>query len=217
MIREELLQVAKPILFNTEMVRAVLDGRKTVTRRLCKLPGADYIETDTDGNVIGIYNQYEGKVLDKMAYAPYQPGGILYVREIWCAYHMPDGSVIYKYKASDPNGNRRPTGQEYDDSWEIRQWRPSIYMPKEAARIFLKVTDARVERLQDITDEQAKEEGSNWRNGKNVGFEEKMRRSAAERFAEIWNSTIKKSDLERYGWEANPWVWVIEFERVVEE
>lgn len=93
------------------------------------------------------------------------------------------------------------------------KWRPSIHMPKEAVRIWLKVTDVRVERLQDITDEQAKAEGANWKNGKNVGFEEKMRRTAVERFAEIWNSTIKKSDLDRYGWDANPWVWVIEFER----
>ena len=91
-------------------------------------------------------------------------------------------------------------------------YHPSIHMPKEAARIFLKVTNVRVERLQDIDDEQAKKEGANWRNGKNVGFEEKMRRSAVERFAEIWNSTIKKSDLDRYGWDANPWVWVIDFE-----
>ena len=92
-------------------------------------------------------------------------------------------------------------------------WRPSIHMPKEAARIWLRVTDVRVERLQDIDDEGAKVEGANWRNGKHVGWEEKMRRSAVERFAEVWNSTIEKPNLDRYGWDANPWVWVIEFER----
>lgn len=97
------------------------------------------------------------------------------------------------------------------------KWKPSIYMPKEAARIFLKVTDVRAERLHEIDDEGAKAEGSNFKNGKNVGFEEKMKRSAVDRFAEIWDSTIKKSDLDRYGWEANPWVWVIEFERVIIE
>lgn len=86
-------------------------------------------------------------------------------------------------------------------------------MPKEAARIWLKVTDVRVERLQDITEDGAKAEGANFKNGKNVGFEEKMNRTAIERFTEIWNSTIKKSDFDRYGWNANPWVWVIEFER----
>lgn len=67
--------------------------------------------------------------------------------------------------------------------------------------------------MQDITDEQAKAEGANWKNGKNVGFEEKMRRTAVERFAEIWDSTIKKSDLGLYGFDANPFVWAIEFER----
>jgi hypothetical protein len=82
-----------------------------------------------------------------------------------------------------------------------------------AARIWLKVTDVRVERLQDITDDGAKAEGANWKNGKNVGWEEKMRRTAVERFAEIWDSTIKKYDLDSYGWAANSWVWVIEFER----
>ena len=92
-------------------------------------------------------------------------------------------------------------------------WKPSIHMPKEAARIWLKVTDVRVERLQEITEDGAKEEGANCKNGKNVGLEEKMRRTAIERFAEIWNSTIKKSALDRYGWDANPFVWVIEFER----
>ncbi len=92
-------------------------------------------------------------------------------------------------------------------------WHPSIHMPKEAARIWLKVTDVRVERLQEITEDGAKAEGANFKNGKNVGFEEKMNRTAIERFTEIWNGTIKKSDLDRYGWNANPYVWVISFER----
>lgn len=86
-------------------------------------------------------------------------------------------------------------------------------MPKKAARIWLKVTNVSVERLQNITEDGAKAEGENWKNGKNVGWEEKMWRTAIERFAKIWDSTIKKSDLDRYGWNANPWVWVIEFER----
>ena len=97
---------------------------------------------------------------------------------------------------------------------DLPRWRPSIHMPKEAARIWLKVTDVRVERLQEITDDDAIAEGANWRNGKNVGFEEKMRRTAVERFSEIWDSTIKKSDLDRYGWQANPYVFVIEFVKI---
>lgn len=92
-------------------------------------------------------------------------------------------------------------------------WKPSVHMPKEAARIFLKVKSVRVERLNDIDDDQAKAEGANYRNGKNVGWEEKMRRTSVERFSEIWNSTIRKKDMEKYGWDANPWVLAIEFER----
>lgn len=86
-------------------------------------------------------------------------------------------------------------------------------MPKEAARLFLKVTNVRVERLQDIDEEGAKAEGVNFRDGKHVGVEEKMRRSAVERFAEIWDRTIKPEDIGTYGWDANPYVWVIEYER----
>lgn len=74
--------------------------------------------------------------------------------------------------------------------------------------------EAVVERLQEITDDDAIAEGSNWKNGKNVGFEEKMRRTAVERFSEIWDSTIKKSDLDRYGWQANPYVFAIEFVKI---
>ena len=76
-------------------------------------------------------------------------------------------------------------------------WRPSIHMPKEAARIWLRVTDMRVERLQDIDDDSVVAEGLN------IG----------DPFDELWDSTIKPTDRERYGWSANPWVWVIEFER----
>lgn len=83
-----------------------------------------------------------------------------------------------------------------------------------AARLFLRVTGVRVELLQDIDDDGAKAEGANYQDGKNVGWEEKMRRTAIDRFAEIWDNTIKLADRLRYGWEANPWVWVIEFERI---
>lgn len=179
----------KPILFNTEMVRAILDGRKSCTRRIIKPQPTAHYGT-------------------QCVIPPYKPGDILYVRETWCGLPVNEaghfrGHPIYYYKA---DGDLRPEG------WR-GAWRPSIHMPKEAARIWLKVTDVRVERLQDITDDGAKAEGANWKNGKNVGWEEKMKRTAVERFAEIWDSTIKKSDLDRYGWAANPWVWVIEYER----
>ena len=207
----------KPILFNAEMVRAILDGRKTCTRRAVK------------HNVKAMLNsQYhmehpeveDAWLIKKLCRPPYEPGDILYVRETWERFECwncegdergncpkePKKSVLdktcgcYMYRATDEiSGDAK--------------WHPSIHMPKEAARIWLKVTNVRVERLQEITEDGAKAEGANWKNGQNVGWEEKMKRTATERFAEIWNSTIKKSDLDRYGWAANPWVWAIEFER----
>lgn len=91
-------------------------------------------------------------------------------------------------------------------------WRPSIHMPKEAARIFLRVMDVRVERLQQITEEQAEAEGcqayANWE-GSMV--------PAIVSFSDVWNSTIKPADQALYGWNANPWVWVIGFERIGKE
>lgn len=212
-----------PILFNGDMVRAILDGRKTVTRRVVKVP--PYyphfykLHDNADGALSGTKNRlYAGfynnerifyidgeKHVDALYYqAPYQPGDILYVRETW---YRGLNRILYKANYSENE-------KFYTNGKEIQiKWHPSIHMPKEAARIWLKVKDVRVERLQDIDDEKAKAEGANWKNGKNVGFEEKMRRSAVERFTEIWDSTIKKSDLDRYGWDASPWVWVIEFER----
>ena len=210
----------KPILFNTEMVRAILNGRKSCTRRLVKTRRKDacgfYVTRKTDGTFAGIYEYDENEIMFDNSLEPlYQPGDILYVREtVWQKtghYLDVDGETKavwcneFKYVATD---EKPETGWNY--SWVKR---PSIHMPKEAARIWLKVTDVRVERLQEITEDGAKAEGANFKNGKNVGFEEKMNRTAIERFVDIWNSTIKKSDLDRYGWDANPYVWLIEFER----
>lgn len=191
-----------PILFNTDMVQAILDGRKTVTRRVMKpqplyYTGRRYIFADECcpkkwedcDNIIETYQ--------------YQPDDILYVRETWSEWT--DGYVYKAWASPFPQPGRYPD--------KFMKWHPSIHMPKAAARIWLKVTDVRVERLQDIDDEGAKSEGANWKNGKHVGFEEKLQRSSIERFAEIWDSTIKKDDLESYGWDANPLVWKIEFER----
>jgi hypothetical protein len=191
----------RPILFNTEMVKVILDGRKTCTRRLVKfLPGKNPQWTGYIKDGLMLYN---GKNEPCIRKAPYQPGDILYVRETW--FKDVDR---YMYRA-----NYSDREKFYRDSKEIEmKWKPSIHMPKEAARIWLKVTDVRVERLQDITEDGAKEEGANCKNGKNIGLEEKMRRTAIERYAEIWNNTVKKSALDRYGWDANPFVWVIEFE-----
>lgn len=213
----------KPILFNTEMVRAILDGKKTCTRRIVK--GA--IPDDamwgytmfTPTGYISCRGTFPVGYGEKFFKLPYQKGDILYVRETWQFLYELDGNEQpveetgkYYYAATDItlfNTYVDENGAKHD----YVPWRPSIHMPKEAARIWLKVTDVRAERLKELTEDGAKAEGANQKNGKNVGWEEKMRRTAIERFAEIWNSTIKKSDLDRYGWDANPWVWVIEFER----
>ena len=177
----------KPILFNTEMVRAILDGKKTCTRIIVKpQPTAHY-----------------GAQCIK---PPYQPGDILYVRETWSEL-----SSGYEYKAD---------GENIDHLGNMIKWKPSIRMPKEAARIFLKVTDVRVERLQEITEDGAKAEGINeewamsWWSPTYYDPDSGGYPKYRDTFAfEVWNKTIKKSDIGRYGWYANPWVWVIEFER----
>ena len=191
----------KPILFNTEMVRAILDGRKTCTRRLVRfLPGENPQWTGYIRDGLMLYNGRNESCIIKV---PYQPGDTLYVRETWCglpvneAGHM-RGHTIYYYKA---DGELRPKG------WR-GTWHPSIHMPKEAARIWLKVTDVRVERLQDMTSEQISREGVEVEYPHVLNGEEKR-----YAFSTLWNSTIKKSDIDRYGWDANPYVWVISFER----
>lgn len=202
----------KPILFNTEMVRAILDGRKTCTRRVIKLPenmdGVPVGKSGDSNNPLGF--MHPGGIKRP----PYQPGDILYVRETWCelpvneAGHM-RGHPVYYYRA---DGDMRP------EEWRGK-WSPSTHTPKEAARIWLKVTDVRVERLQKITEDGCIAEGiypSNCR-GCNATFgcdacpDEGY--NEVDGFADLWNSTIKKSDLDRYSWDANPWVWVIGFER----
>ena len=186
----------KPILFNTEMVRAILEGRKTVTRRVVK-PQPPATSVVRKRSCAWDWSFWADCDMGHLMKPPYHPGDILWVRETW-AKSM---AGTFMYRADDK-------------AIMVERWHPSIHMPREAARLFLRVTDVRVERLQDIDDDGAKAGGANYQDGKNVGWEEKMRRTAIDRFAEIWDNTIKPADLHLYGWEANPWVWVIEFERI---
>jgi len=204
----------KQILFNTEMVRAILDGRKSCTRRIVKPQQLVGLLPDKCKNGVPEEFLKEKKLMFKpycnmtdielinTAYkAPYQRGDILYVRETWCK-----GLERYIYRADYSD-----TEKFYRDGKEIEmKWHPSLHMPKDAARIFLRVTNVRVERLQDITVEDALAEGMDKYIRLNGELDEN---SIITSFIGIWNSTIKKSDLDRYGWNANPWVWVIEFER----
>jgi hypothetical protein len=213
----------KPILFNTEMVLAILDGRKTCTRRICKdaneytVPDMEFYNADK--RTYAVHNFADKEQMEQLSTAertcPICPGDILYVRETWehfdccCCegdehgncYQEPQQNVLnksygcYMYRATD---------EIYGDA----RWHPSIHMPKEAARIWLKVTDVRVERLQNIDGKGCVKEGIEEEPLKHVGedFVKGM-------FHDLWDSTIKKSDIDRYGWDANPYVWVIEFER----
>lgn len=217
----------KPILFNTDMVRAILDGRKSCTRRLVKTRSKDacgfYVTKKSDGSFAGIYEYDENEsMFDNPLMPPYQFGDILYVRETYTAWHLPHGEFLYLYKATSPNGDTRPTSAERDCEIEKRSWHPSIHMPKEAARIWLKVTNVKVERLQEITNNDVIKEGCegvrcDHSNRDVYGCTDCMNTGWLEPplldFLLTWNSTIKKSDLDRYGWDANPWVWGFEFER----
>lgn len=217
----------KPILFNTRMVQAILEGRKTQTRRLVKQPPVfGDILHDQDGWY------YEDGTRNGHSLIPsFSPGDILWVRETWSTHYdgiHDDLQFCYKADGIDLQAECMPG--------ESNRWHPSIHMPKEAARIFLRVKNVRVERLQDITEKDALAEGmpddldypiaptycprckGEGLIGSHVGYgfveaDCPMCDTAVKRFNNLWNSTIEKADLEKYGWEANPWVWVVEFER----
>ena len=194
----------KPILFNTEMVRAVLEGRKTQTRRIAKTA------THIMSSVEKLDEKLAKDIVDE--YAPFQSGDILWVRETWA---KDVGRYMYRANYSDSE-------KFYMNGREIRMtWRPSIHMPKDAARLFLRVTGVRCERLRDITAKDAFNEGTGKLFLEDIAYGDKDYECdlddeygmAREQFAWLWESTLRKNDLERYGWWANPWVWVIEFER----
>lgn len=219
----------KPILFNTAMVRAILDGKKTCTRRLIKnkYANADIRFWEHKGKKILVYSQNDvpepkhnsdGTTTYKLGWMeeiekPFKVGDILYVRETWninpvwvfggSSDNLPPKESKYIYKAT----NSKFTGG----------WKPSIHMPKEAARIFLKVTSVRAERLKDITDEGCYKEGISGTSFYDeaehiqiagIGLKDSLERAS---FSLLWNSTVTE---EKYFWEYNPWVWVIEFERI---
>ena len=173
-----------PILFSGPMVRAILEGRKTQTRRVIK-------PQTTWGSDV--------------EYCPHGvPGDRLWVRETWCPLERADWSrpgreynVNYKADAT-PEGEciRKEMGY---------QWKPSIFMPRWASRITLEITGVKVERIQELLDHKdIMAEGI-------LPDEGPRCYSCRTRFAELWDSLNAKRG---YGWDANPWVWVIEFKRL---
>ena len=210
----------KPIIFSTPMVQAILDGRKTQTRRIIKPQPAKeatqferFIETVDCGLEARFGSKNSSAVCDRKP--QYKPGDILWVRETWtwlphwncesdeagycrgCTkiYKGEHGCFIYKENMPD---------------WEDG-WCSPIHMPREAARIFLNVTNVRVERLQDINEEDAKAEGVNGIPRSTVLYPND---DYIYPFKQLWNSLNQKRS---YGWDKNPWVWVYEFERISKE
>ena len=227
----------KPILFNTEMVRAILDGRKTVTRRIAKVSteitciadgttNHEFLPDNFTGGAptgyvcrkcgFGVAPPYCRVPCGESLFRPrYWPSDILYVRETWSfwpcfdcdnemcygrgiSYKETDGCFVYKTQKSKV---------PYEE-----KWRPSIHMPKVAARIFLRVTDVSVERLQNIDAAGIRAEGV----GTMAAFAGDMEIASAE-FRNLWNSTIKPADFAAFGWDANPWVWVYKFQQISKE
>lgn len=215
------IKLERPILFNTEMVKAILEGRKTQTRRIIKpqplkpVPMGFVIAAGRNSD-IGKFcfgdSEYGGYNTEYFKPA-YTVGDILWVRETWCKADMCNHEFgcncpAYIYKA---------------DGWsDDGGWKPSIHMPRAAARLFLRVTDVRVERLHDITEDGAIKEGTpyelcgGWHPTYNDPDSGGSEPDFIMGFSKLWDSTIDmKNHWMDYSWGANPWVWVIEFERQI--
>lgn len=225
----------KPCLFNTDMTKAILDGKKSETRRIAKVlcgyeercDGAlwkdlSFFISPATGLLYYGDNSRQVLIDGKPVKAPFKRGDVIYVRETWTTdihgkyYYRADFDSDYLDPCETLSGGYpescafHPGCDGCEREPQRIHWHPSIHMPKEAARIFLRVTDVRVERLQEITDEGAKAEGANH----NAGVYDKMFMSAIQRFKKIWDRTVKPADQSKYGWDANPYVWVICFERI---
>ena len=190
----------KPILFSTEMVQAILAGRKTQTRRT---KGLEKVNENPEGHLFNSFSIDNKNATFKRIEGmwqgvdvPYQSGDILWVRESFTFNQIGKTDYLYKADSLTP---------------KFIKWKPSIHMPKEACRLFLKITNVRAERLLDISEEDARNEGvehliprwKDYTNDKGFCY------NAWSSFKTLW---IKINGIESYT--SNPWVWVIEFERI---
>jgi hypothetical protein len=228
-------EMEKPILFSTPMVRAILDGKKTMTRRVIK-PQSQYPPMQMAvGYHAGEWHEWRpadkadivtGSRWGAQIKCPYgKPGDILWVRETWCDPTSDQSGYPILYKADMPmhwDANETEHGEEVTLRAEDYKWRSSMFMPKEVCRIKLKITDIRAERLRDITEKDAKAEGirSYWAEphedtspfvgaAKELGMDLCFTR--VEAFQQLWDFLNLKRG---YGWNTNPWVWVVCFEKV---
>lgn len=203
----------RPILFNTDMVRAILEGRKTQTRRIIKPQPKEQLKCVIQHEVSGYAHWVEasqyGQPYPKNIeyFKSIEVGDTLWVRETWADLRGLGFDKPFTYLADCLNKN----GVEDADGKRCRldygvKWKPSIHMPRAAARIFLKVTNVRVERLQDITHHGVISEGI--AGDINANCKQGDRITPRNEFINLWDSIYNN-------WKENPWVWVIEFERMV--
>jgi hypothetical protein len=207
----------RPILFSGSMVRALLDGSKTQTRRIVKLPhnnrlgqwepttvGGEYGGRTEDGQTVPLQGAiWHTRTGDTLTSPHGQPGDRLYVRETWAQPAALDpGPTVYRadYPACVP------AGFENVPHVDAITWKPSIHMPRALSRVDLEVTGGRVERLRDISEADAKAEGTT---PSIVGADLDYLKYRAG-FQTLWNGL---NASHGYGWDVNPWVWVVEFRR----
>jgi hypothetical protein len=212
MTLQKLREIAKPILFSADMVQAILDGRKTRTRRIIKGLHPDFTRVKEHFHETEMLDSGEFDIIvhslgtsryGQTVKPQYSIGDILYGRETFATsyydqFGMFNLSEKYLYKA--------------DDDFTHIVWKPSIHMPKEAARIFLRVTGVRAERLWDITRDDCLKEGIN-SPCRDIGSHCEYC-NCVQHFSELWDSINAKRNGGIYSWDNNPWVWVYEFERV---
>jgi hypothetical protein len=204
----------RPILFSSEMVRALLDGRKTQTRRVANVTS----ENCPPGMITPLAGFVPRSPESHVSYCPYGAvGDRLWVRETWTIKNWTDRECAQMGFANAPQHPSEvylgvPTRAVHHASWQPEfdapygpeRWRPSIHMPRWASRITLEITGVRVERVQAITEDDAIAEGC---------FDEREHDGSlpSHIYRQLWDSLNAKRG---YSWESNPWVWVLSFRRV---
>ncbi len=201
---------AHPILFTGEMVRAILAGSKTQTRRVIK--PQPHIEGTVRRFSDGVTDLWGSDAGGFGHCRIGQPGDLLWVRETWCLVNDTEfgGEQWVDYRATPSDSAEHPAGwQNAPDDEEALKWKPSIHMPRKYSRLTLRVSNVRVERVQDISESDALEEGIEQINEAPVPGHFDYR--AREKFSGLWDSINEKRG---YSWESNPWVWVIDWDKV---
>jgi hypothetical protein len=227
----------RPILFKTDMVKAILEGRKTQTRRVLKPQPTNKLQKGAmdphwyDQDFVCI--AHTGKYIK----CPYGDlGDLLWVRESWCLSQPYDPETYYFQYKADRRNSYEPASEKYDYATPYI-WKPSIHMPKEACRLWLNITNIRVERLQNITAEDAIAEGiGSWTDDRlksnpvryqvytNEDPEALYTSDPRDSFESLWDSINGKGSRNKSGkgddldlsWAANPWVWVVDFEKTTQ-